>query len=150
VTAVPLGVAYGRVRPPITITAWLLAGAACAALLVGCGGGEVSSAFKGVEHAVAEAVGNLQSYATAGENEKVCAQLFTKANVKQLGGQVGCEAAVKSQLGEVDSFELSTKAVKVEGDKATANVESVVDGKKKSQQVQLVKEGGSWRIAALQ
>lgn len=122
----------------------------CAALLAGCAQTTASTSFKGEEHAVAQSVANLQSAATGTENHKICAQLFTKANVKALGGQSACEAAVKSQLGQVDSFELATKSVHIEGDQATATVESVVSGKKKDQTVKLVKEDGSWRIDELQ
>ncbi|HUA11517.1 MAG TPA: hypothetical protein VMA83_05895 [Solirubrobacteraceae bacterium] len=131
----------------------LYAPAACAliaAVLAGCAStSSVSSSFKGEEHGVAQAIADLQTAATAGEEKKICA-LFTKANVAALGGQSGCEAAVKSQLGQLDSFELATKAVHLEGDdRATATVEAVVSGKKKDQTVKLVKEGGSWRIDEL-
>lgn len=124
---------------------------ACAVLCAGCAtSSSVSTAFKGEEHAVAEAVASLQSAATASENKKICSQLLTKANVKALGGLSACEAAVKSQLGQIDSFEVATKAVHVDGDQATATVESVVAGKKTDQTVKLVKEDGSWRIDELQ
>jgi copper chaperone CopZ len=127
----------------------LIVAAALAAFAAGCGSTTASSSFKGADHAVAETVGNLQSEATANEDAKICSDLLTKATVEKLGGQSGCEAAVKSQLGQVDSFELATKSVQVNGDSATAQVEAVVSGKKKTQQLLLVKEGSAWKISAL-
>jgi copper chaperone CopZ len=128
----------------------LAAGALCAAVVAGCGTTTTSSSFKGAEHEAAQTIGNLQTYATANEASKICSQLLSKSTVEGLGGHDGCEAAIKSQLKQVDSFELATKSVQVNGDHATAKVESLVSGKKKVQQVSLTKEGSSWKITALE
>lgn len=108
-----------------------------------------SSSFKGEQGAVANTIGTLQSAATASENKKICQEVFAKANVERLGGLSGCEQAVKSQLDEVSSFELATKAVHIEGTAATATVEAIVSGKKHDQTVHLVKEAAGWRISSL-
>ena len=47
--------------------------------------------------------------------------------VKSLGGTQGCEAAMKTQLGEIDNLEATVKSVSINGDTATAEV--VASGK---------------------
>lgn len=127
----------------------VVAAAGLLAVFVGCGSTTASNSFKGEEHNVAQTIGNLQAYATANESGKICSQLLAAATVEKLGGQGGCEAALKSQLGQVDSYELATKSVKVDGDKAVATVEATVSGKKKTEPVSLAKEGSNWKITAL-
>ena len=67
----------------------------------------------------------------------------------KLGGIKGCEAAVKNRLAEIDNTELNVESVKVEGDKATAQVKSVYGGKKQIRTVTLAKEGSRWRISSI-
>ena len=71
--------------------------------------------------------------------------------VTRLGGTAGCEAAIKSQLTEVDSLEASVQSVKVasDGKSATATVKSIHEGKSGPSTVSLVKEGGKWKISGL-
>ena len=76
--------------------------------------------------------------------------MLSKTTVEGLGGHDGCAAAIKTQLKQVDSFELTTKSVQVNGKSATAKVESLVSGKKKVKQLTLAKEGSSWKITALE
>jgi len=123
-----------------------VAAALCAAAIAGCGTTSSSGSFTGTKHEVAQTVGNLQTYATANEASKICKQLLDKHVVDSLGGQEGCAAAIKTQLKQVDSFELATKAVVVKGDEATAEVETLNSGKKKIQKITLAKEGSSWKI----
>ena len=131
---------------PLFATAAVL----CVAV-AGCGSSTSSStSFKGADHEVAQTIGNLQSYATGNEAGKICSHVLKASTVQGLGGQSGCEQALKKQLGQVDSFELSTKSVQVSGNTATAKVESIVSGKKKVQQVSLAKEGSTWKITSLE
>ena len=127
----------------------------CAPLLAlgvgACGSTTVStSSFKGEDRAVAQAVANLQSNATAGEERKICAADLAGPIVTRLGGTKGCEATIKHQLTEVDSFEVTVESVQVAGTKATANVRSTKSGKTWLATLALVREGGKWKTSELQ
>ncbi len=119
--------------------------------LAGCGSTVSTSAFKGAEQQVAQTIANLQADATAAEQGKICADDLAGALVARLGGAKGCEAAIKSQLQQVDSLEVSVLSVDVApaGTTATAQVKSIHEGKSRPSAVSLVKEGGKWKISGL-
>lgn len=119
--------------------------------LAGCGNTVSTSAFKGAEQQVAQTIANLQADATAAEQGKICADDLAAAVVRRLGGAKGCEAAIKSQLQQVDSLEVSVQSVAVApaGTTATAQVKSIHEGKSRPSAVSLVKEGGKWKISGL-
>src|SRR5271167_3069208 len=74
----------------------------------------VSTVFKGEAHEVAQAISNLQVDATGANEQKICANDLASAVVARLSGaKGGCRQAIKSQLGEVDSFELSVQSIQV-------------------------------------
>jgi len=122
----------------------------CALVVSACATATTTGNFKGAEHAVAQTVANLQSDVTAGEQKKVCTQDLAGTVVSSLGGTKGCEAAVKAQLAEIDGTEADVEAVQVNGTTATAKVKSTFSGKKTLRVLALVKEGGKWKISALQ
>lgn len=127
----------------------------CAPLLAlgvaACGSSTVStSGFSGEGRNVAQAISNLQSHATAGEEKKICADDLAGDIVTRLGGTSRCETAVKNQLSEVDSFELSVASIKLDGTTATASVRSLKDGKSRLHTLTLVKEGSKWKTSELQ
>jgi hypothetical protein len=127
----------------------LLCAASLTLGMTACGSTTVStSSFKGEAKEVAQAVANLQSNATAGEERKICAEDLATPIVTRLGGTKSCETAIKNQLTEVDSFEVTVESVKVEGTKATANVRSIKSGKTWLGTLELVKEGGKWKTSA--
>lgn len=109
-----------------------------------------TSNYKGTAHEVAQRVADLQADVTAGEQKKICANDLAAGVVQRLGGRTGCEAALKTQLAEVDSAEASVQSVKLNGSSATAKVLSTYSGKKKDTTVTLLKEGSQWKISALQ
>jgi hypothetical protein len=127
----------------------LLAIPLCALALAGCGTTTSTTGFKGEKHEVAQALANLQSNATSGEEGKICANELASSVVSRLGGSKGCEAAIKRQLTEVDSLEVTVESVDVTGSTATATVKSVHEGKKKNSTIALLKEGKLWKISAL-
>ena len=124
----------------------------CAVALAACGKTVSTSGFQGPQHEVAQTISNLQADATAGEQKKVCANDVSATVVAKLGGAKGCEAAIKSQLAEVDSLEVSIQSVTVApgGATASANVKRTVGGKTRRGTVSLVKEGKAWKISAVQ
>jgi copper chaperone CopZ len=121
----------------------------CSLTVSACATTTSTSSFKGAEHDVAQALANLQSDVTSGEQKKICANELSAALVTRLGGKAKCEAAVKEQLTEVDSTELQVESVKVSGSTATASVKTVYSGKKHLSTVSLMEEGGKWKISAL-
>ncbi len=122
-----------------------------AVTLLACGTAVSTSKFKGEEHEVAQAIANLQSDTTAGEQGKVCGNDLASSVVARLGGRAGCESAVKGQLTEIDNPEATVESVRLDATArtATATVKSIVAGKSKLKSVTLVKEGGRWRISAV-
>jgi Putative lumazine-binding len=123
----------------------------CAPLLAvgiaACGNTVSTSAFTGESREVAQAISNLQSDATAGEEKKICANDLAGAVVTRLAGVKGCEAAIKSQLAEVDSLEVSVQSIQVTGATASARVKSIYSGKNLITTLTLVKEGSHWKIS---
>jgi|SRR5271166_7195339 len=117
--------------------------------LAACGTTVSTAGFKGAQHEVAQTISNLQADATAGEQAKICANDLAAALVQKLGGKKGCEAAIKSQLAQVDSLEASVESVTVaiDGKTATAQVKSIREGKSRPSSVSLVAEGGKWKIS---
>jgi hypothetical protein len=141
---------------PLLNHATRAAAPACVALLalgLGACGSTVSTAgFKGESHAIAQTIANLQSDAQSGEQKKICANDLARAVVDRLGGTKGCERAIKSQLMEIDSLEVKVLSVTLGpgATTATARVKSTVSGKQAQTVVSLVKEGGAWKVSALQ
>jgi hypothetical protein len=123
----------------------------CALALSACGTTTSTAGFEGEQHAVAQTIANLQADATAGEQKKICADDLAASVVTRLGGVNGCEAAIKKQLAEVDSLEVSVQSVHMAaGDtSATADVRSIYEGKTRPSTLALVKEGGKWKLTGL-
>src|SRR5262249_53578872 len=92
-----------------------LASAAALALALGACGSTVStSSFKGEQHAVAQAISDWQSHATALEHKKICSQDFARAVVGRLNAAPGgCDKALETQLKEIDSFEVKVESVQI-------------------------------------
>jgi hypothetical protein len=141
-----------------------LLGLACAALaalvLEACAQTVSTASFKGEAHTVAQTLANLQSDVTAGNDQKICADDLASAVVKRLdASRGGCKQAIKGQLDEVDSLELTVHSVLVHAatgassssahPTASAIVTSVYAGKTKAGTVALVKEGGKWKISGV-
>jgi copper chaperone CopZ len=122
-----------------------------AVVLGACASTVSTSAFKGGEQTVAQTVANLQTDATASEPKKICADDLAASVVSRLGGSAHCEAAIKTQLAEIDSMEVSVKSIHIAADQtsATAEVKSIHEGKGKLQKLSLVKEAGKWKISGL-
>ena|SRR5438876_345633 len=130
---------------------------ACAALLAvalgGCAKSVSTGSFKGEEREVAQAVANLQSHVTAGEEHKICSNDLAGAVVARLNAAPGgCKRAIKDQLAEIDSSDVRVDSVALSGGAqrtATAKVRSIVSGKTRAATVTLSKEGTRWKIAAV-
>jgi hypothetical protein len=108
-----------------------------------------TSGLKGEAKAAAETVKELQSNATAGEAKKICQDDLDHAVVARLASSSGgCQEAIKKQLAEIDSVELTVESMQVTGTSALAHVKSIYSGKKRISTMSLVKEGKKWKISS--
>lgn len=120
--------------------------------LAACGGAANDSAqeFEGADQEVARAVEDLEEAGQEDEPRRICQALLAREVVDRIeqAGDGDCVEAVQRALDQTDSFSLTVESVRVQGDRATARVETGVD-QKKLETIQLVREGGGWRVAAL-
>jgi hypothetical protein len=130
---------------------------ACALALGACGQTSKDSAkgFKGDQQAVAQTIENLQtegSKRTSDSSRKICNDLLAPdlvARIKQASSKP-CDVVIKDALGDADSFELQVQKVTINGDQATAVVQSQASGNKdRTDTLTLKKVGNAWKIAAL-
>ncbi len=117
--------------------------------LSACAKSVSTSGLKGEAKAAAETIKNLQTDVTAGDEKKICKNDLAKPLVTKLDASGGCEKAIKGQLTEVDSFEVTVEAMQVSGSTATAHVKSIYSGKGRKGTLSLAKEAGKWKISSL-
>jgi len=142
-----------RIGAPLCATVLALGAA-------GCGTASTStSAFKGEQHEVAQAIANLQSDLTSSSQKNICTKDLAASVVAGLrsaagcgtGAAAGCEAALKKQLTEIDNLELAVDSVTVTSGgsepTAKARVRSIYEGKTRISTLTLVKEGGKWKLS---
>jgi hypothetical protein len=133
-----------------------LAAIASTLVLAGCASSVSTSGFKGEEHEVAQTISNLQSDTSAQDHARVCANDLAHAIVERLSqSRGGCQQAIKTQQAEIDpGLEVTVESVHLGGTAAartaTAAVKSTFEGKHRSSTLELVKEGGKWKISGLQ
>ena len=113
-----------------------------------------TSNFKGEQHEVAQAISNLQTDVTAGDDTKICKTDLASAVVARLNtARGGCKQAIKNQLAEVDSPELTVQSVQVTATgaqrTASARVRSVYAGKTRPGTLSLIKEGTKWKVSGV-
>jgi hypothetical protein len=143
------------VRAQIKRASLLLYGPLLAVGLAACANTVSTASFKGEEHEVAQAISSLQADATAGDEQKLCANDLASAVVARLSTvSGGCKQAIKNQLTEVESLEVSIHSVDVtaKGTRGTASarVGSIYAGKTSLSTLSLVKEAGKWKVSGLQ
>lgn len=139
---------------PVNRTVAVLCAPLLASGVIACGSASTISGFKGEAHAVAQTISNLQADATARDEPKICADDLANAVVTRLdAAKGGCEQAIKNQLNEVDTFELTVESVKVNASgtppTASASVKNVQSGKTRLSTLSLVKEAGKWKISSI-
>jgi hypothetical protein len=118
--------------------------------LSACAKGVSTSGLKGEAKAATETIKNLQTDVTAGDEKKICENDLAKPLVTKLETSGGsCEKAIKDQLTQVDSFEVTVEAMQVSGATATAHVRSIYSGKGRKGTLSLAKEAGKWKISSL-
>jgi hypothetical protein len=135
-----------------TVVHLLLALVAVAA--AGCasstGSGNSASGFQGEDKKVAQTVEDLQDAGSRGDQDTVCSDLLAKAVVDRLDARPGgCRAVVDAALKDTDTSNMTVKTVQVTGPRALARVAlDVGDAPDEITPLQLVKEGGRWKISS--
>jgi Putative lumazine-binding len=83
--------------------------------------------------------------------QRLCDELFSAKLVAEVRQTVPCEVALQnSSLDDARDPKLTIRTVKVDGDRATAEVStSAANQRPSTDTVQLVREDGDWRIQAL-
>jgi Putative lumazine-binding len=125
----------------------VLAASTAAVSLAACGEAVSTSSFKGPSHEVAQTLSDFQKDATAGDEAKLCQHDLAAKIATSLKRGGGCQAALKDQLKEVDSLNLTVESIAVNGASAQAKVKSTWSGKSKVTTLTLVKEGARWKIS---
>jgi hypothetical protein len=129
----------------------LAVAALLATLLAACGSTVSTGNYKGASKAVAERISDLQSDIVAGDEQKLCSRdLASAVQTRLQTAGPSCVQALKKQLGAIDDYEISIASIAVHATSASARVKSTWSGKQRTTTMQLVKEGNSWKIAALQ
>lgn len=129
----------------------LAVAASLATLFAACGSTVSTGNYKGASKAVAERISDFQSNIVAGEEKKLCSRdLASAVQARLRAAGSSCVPALKKQLGAIDDYEISIASIAVHGTSASARVKSTWSGKQRTTTMQLVKEGNSWKIAALQ
>jgi hypothetical protein len=113
-----------------------------------------TSGYSGESKEVVQKIKDFQADVTAGEEKKICEKDLASTLVKQLSSaKGGCQRAIKDQLGEIDSFEITVQSIKLGGTSAartaSAQVKSIHEGKTRASTLSLVKEGGKWKVSGL-
>jgi hypothetical protein len=126
---------------------------AVAGLLAGCGAAPANNSgdkFQGQQRLVANTVEDLQSAASDADQDKICRDILARALTDRLAARGGgCPAVVDAAVRDADVFDLTVESVRVTGDRATARVRAETGKKDRRYSVQLMRERGAWRIAAL-
>jgi hypothetical protein len=114
-------------------------------VLGACGGGPSDTEQV---HAVVQSFGRATA---AKDYQKLCDSILAPKLVDEVeSAGLPCEVALKQGLGEVEAPTLTIGAISVDGDKASAEVNSSARGQAPSHDtLQLVRVGGDWRIASL-
>jgi hypothetical protein len=118
---------------------------AVSGLFCGCGDGPSDTEQV---HDVVQAFGQASA---AKDYQRLCDELLAPKLVSKIeSAGLPCELAFKQGLGDVSTPRLTIGTIRVDGDSATADVQSSAAGQKPSRDVlQLVRVGDSWRIASL-
>ena len=120
--------------------------------LAGCGGAARDSAtqFQGEEAKVAAVIEQIEKAAREDKADVVCERLLTQARlalVKKLG--TNCKTGVKDAFKDADSFDITVDDITVKGTAATAKVTSGRGSDKKSDTLELKREGAAWKVDSL-
>jgi hypothetical protein len=128
------------VRSPLLLVA-------LAATLAGCGG----SGGPTDEQLVARTVTSFGRATAAKDYRALCDRILSPSLVEKVVSiGLPCEEALKKSLGQVQDPRLTVGAIKVSGDRATAEIRTSASGQAPSSDVlELERVRDAWRVASL-
>jgi hypothetical protein len=127
------------------------AAATLATGLAACAAAEQRSSPTAERAAVRAALVQLEQATASHDYRILCSRVLARQLVRKVAS-VGlpCEAALRVGLRGVRSPHLQVSTIKVNGNRALAEVYSGAAGQRSSTDiVQLVREGGTWRVTSL-
>ena len=122
-----------------------------AAAIAGCNSGSDDGAKRaaGAPKEVTKTVVDLQTATQARDYRRICDDLLSRDAKKRAGGK-DCAKLVRSTAGDVRRPRITPLSIRVRGDRADVRVRTTARGQSAIEDtIRLVREGGSWRIAAL-
>jgi type II secretory pathway pseudopilin PulG len=109
-----------------------------------------TSKFKGEQRQVAQAIEDLEAAANDGNEAKMCNELLARSLAQQLAAHGGsCPTAAKAAVKDADSLGMTVDQVRITDGRATARVTLDRGSKDKVANIQLVREGGRWKVSGL-
>jgi hypothetical protein len=133
----------------------VLAAAVAAAAVAGCAPSTTSSSnstskFRGDQRQAAQTIEDLEAAANDGNETKICNELLSRALAGRLASHgASCPVATKGAVKDADSVGMTVEQVRINGDRATARVKLERGDKDRFANIQLVREGGRWKISQL-
>jgi hypothetical protein len=133
----------------------VLAAAVAAAAVAGCAPSTTSSSnstskFRGDQRQAAQTIEDLEAAANDGKETKICNELLSRALAGRLASHgASCPVATKGAVKDADSVGMTVEQVRINGDRATARVKLERGDKDRFANIQLVREGGRWKISQL-
>ena len=120
-----------------------------AALAAGCGASNDSAGdFDGPQRDVAQAIEDLEEAAQEDEPERICQGLLARELFDTITARGDCTEIIQKALDQTDTFALTVERVDVNGDRATARVETGLE-EETIEVVELVREDRAWKVSGL-
>jgi hypothetical protein len=132
-----------------SLTALLALLAALTLAACGAAGTDSSSDFEGDDRDVASQVEKLQSAAADDDYAEICNNLLAPAIKEQIPSGMTCEKAVQAAVEATDTSELKVTKVDIDGDTATATVESGSGDSAVTRTITLTRPQNNWLISKL-
>ncbi len=121
------------------------------ACIVGCGGdgGQKPRPISGPAKEAATVVQRLQDATAKRDFKTICRDLFSRRVREQAGGK-DCPRFVKRQAGDVRRPRIEVRGITIRRDSASVRVLTRAAGQAPAREtIELVREGGRFRIASL-
>jgi hypothetical protein len=138
----------------VRFTAPALLALLAAAVLAGCSGQTSSNSaddFSGDQKAVAQVIDDLSSAGSDGDAKEICDTLLSRELSSQLQqGARDCQDVIDDQLSDANTFDLEVTEIEIDGDAATARVESTFDGEDVLRTLRLERDGQAWRLVGIE
>ncbi len=92
----------------------------------------------------------MEKAARDNKPDTVCTQIFTEHRLAALKAQgTNCNTGVKEAFKDADSFDLTVDDVTISGDAARVKVTSGTGSDKKTDTLELKREGATWKVDSL-